>query len=31
MLLVDSQIHLFAPGTEEFATRMLQTLMHRKT
>ena len=27
MLLVDSQIHLFAPGTEEFATRMLQTLM----
>ena len=27
MRLVDSQIHLFAPGAEEFATRMLQTLM----
>lgn len=27
MKLVDSQIHLFAPGAEEFATRMLQTLM----
>lgn len=27
MQLVDSQIHLFAPGAEEFATRMQQTLM----
>lgn len=27
MPLVDCQIHLFAPGAEEFATRMLQTLM----
>lgn len=27
MRLVDSQIHLFAPGAEDFATRMLQTLM----
>ena len=27
MLLVDSQIHLFAPGAEEFATRMQQVMM----
>ena len=27
MQLIDSQIHLFAPGAEEFATRMQQTLM----
>lgn len=27
MRLVDSQIHLFEPGAEEFATRMWQTLM----
>lgn len=27
MQLVDSQIHLFEPGAQEFATRMLQTLM----
>ncbi|MGH6626906.1 MAG: amidohydrolase family protein [Burkholderiaceae bacterium] len=27
MQLIDSQIHLFEPGAEEFATRMMQTLM----
>lgn len=27
MQLVDSQIHLFAPGSEDFATRMQQVLM----